>query len=102
MGVGLVATLPAAAAAGWKDWAELRRPQMRVGLAHAAANAAGVALYVVCFAARTRGRFARERLFELAGLTGVSIGGAVGGHMAFRQAAGANHAERVAAAAGRG
>ncbi|MFD3679194.1 DUF2231 domain-containing protein [Streptomyces sp. NPDC058613] len=53
VGVGIVAALPAEAA-GWTDWAELRRPQMRVGLVHAAANAAGVALYALSFAARAR------------------------------------------------
>ncbi|MEU9095264.1 Rieske 2Fe-2S domain-containing protein [Streptomyces sp. NPDC087901] len=94
VGVGLVAALPAALA-GWTDWAELRRPQMRVGLVHAASNAAGVALYAVSFAARTRGHFGRGRLWGLAGLTAVSVGGAVGGHMAFRQASGANHAEHI-------
>lgn len=94
VGAGLVAALPAAVA-GWTDWAELRRPQMRVGLVHAACNAAGIALYATSFAARTRGRFARGRGWALAGLSAVSIGGAIGGHMAFRQAAGANHAEDV-------
>ncbi|MGW7090761.1 Rieske 2Fe-2S domain-containing protein [Streptomyces sp. NPDC054874] len=92
--VGLVAALPAAVA-GWTDWAELRRPQMRVGLVHAASNAVGVAFYGVSFAARARSRFARGRLWGLAGLAAVSVGGAVGGHMAFRQASGANHAEDV-------
>jgi len=101
VGVGLVAALPAAAA-GWTDWAELRRPQMRVGLVHAASNAVGVALYGVSFAARARGRFARGRLWGLAGLVAVSVGGAVGGHMAFRQASGANHAEHVAELVGDG
>ncbi|WP_260147490.1 Rieske (2Fe-2S) protein [Streptomyces sp. CEV 2-1] len=94
VGVGLVAALPAALA-GWTDWAELRHPQMRVGLVHAAANAAGVSLYAASFAARTRGRFGRGRLWGLAGLTAVSVGGALGGHMAFRQASGANHAEHI-------
>lgn len=94
VGVGLVTALPAAAA-GWTDWAELCRPQMRVGLVHAASNAAGVALYAVSFTARARGRFTRGRVWALAGLTAVSIGGAIGGHMAFRQAAGANHAEHI-------
>ncbi|MFJ7905242.1 Rieske 2Fe-2S domain-containing protein [Streptomyces sp. NPDC096198] len=94
VGVGLLTALPAAAA-GWTDWAELRRPQMRVGLMHAAANAAGVALYATSFAARLRGKHGRGRAWGLAGLATVGVGGAVGGHMAFRQASGANHAEHV-------
>ncbi|WP_435883192.1 Rieske 2Fe-2S domain-containing protein [Streptomyces microflavus] len=101
VGVGLVAALPAAVA-GWTDWAELRRPQMRVGLVHAASNAVGVALYGASFAARARGRFARGQLWGLAGLAAVSVGGAVGGHMAFRQASGANHAEHVPELLGNG
>lgn len=101
VGIGLVAALPAAAA-GWADWAELRRPQMRVGLVHAVSNAAGVALYGVSLAARARGRFARGRLWGLGGLAAVSVGGALGGHMAFRQASGANHAEHVPELVGTG
>ncbi|MFJ5657378.1 Rieske (2Fe-2S) protein [Streptomyces microflavus] len=101
VGTGLVAALPAAAA-GWVDWAELRRPRMRVGLVHAAANAAGVACYGVSFVARARGRFVRGRWWGLAGLAAVSAGGALGGHMAFRQASGANHAEHGAELVGTG
>ncbi|MGW0366714.1 Rieske 2Fe-2S domain-containing protein [Streptomyces sp. NPDC002990] len=94
VGVGLVAAVPAAWA-GWADWAELRRPQMRVGLVHAAANLGAVALYGASFAARSRGRFARGRAWGFAGLSVVGLGGALGGHLAYRLAAGASHAEQV-------
>ncbi|MET9319087.1 Rieske (2Fe-2S) protein [Streptomyces sp. NPDC003038] len=94
VGVGLVAAVPAAWA-GWADWAELRRPQMRVGLVHAAANLSAVALYAASFAARSRGRFGRGRAWGFAGLSVVGVGGAVGGHLAYRLAAGASHAEQV-------
>ncbi len=94
VGTGLVTALPAAAA-GWADWAQLRRPQMW-RLTHAAVNAAGVACYGVSFVARARGRFARGRLWGMADLAAVSVGGVLGGHMSFRQASGANHAEHVA------
>ncbi len=94
MGVGLTAALPAAVA-GWADWAELRRPQMRVGLVHAMANISAVALYAGSFAARSRGRHGRGKALGFAGLSLISVGGALGGHMAYRQAAGANHAEQV-------
>lgn len=96
VGLGLVTAAPAALA-GWVDWADLRKPQMRVGLVHATTNVAAVGLYAASLSARLRGRRARGRLLGLAGLTAVSVGGALGGHLAYRQAAGANHAEQVPA-----
>ncbi|MFD6418287.1 Rieske 2Fe-2S domain-containing protein [Streptomyces sp. NPDC060194] len=94
VGVGVAAALPAAAA-GWADWAELQRRQLRVGLVHAAANATGVTLYAASLAARTRGRTTLGKALGFAGLTAVSAGGAIGGHLAYRQASGANHAAAV-------
>ncbi|WP_059005980.1 Rieske 2Fe-2S domain-containing protein [Streptomyces specialis] len=95
--VGLAAALPAALA-GLNDWAELRKPQMRVGLAHAATNTAAVALYTASLTARLRGRRMAGRGLGFAGLVTVGVGGALGGHLAYRQAAGAQHADGVAAA----
>ncbi|MEW2550694.1 Rieske (2Fe-2S) protein [Streptomyces zhihengii] len=94
IGVGLAAAAPAAAA-GWADWAELQRRQMRVGLVHAAANLTGVWLYTGSLVARSRGRTALGKTLGFAGLAAVGLGGAIGGHMAYRQASGANHAEAV-------
>ncbi|WP_405455392.1 Rieske (2Fe-2S) protein [Streptomyces sp. NBC_00101] len=94
IGVGLGAAGPAALA-GWVDWAELQSRQRRVGFVHAAANVTAVALYAGSFAARLRGRTALGKALGLAGLSVVSVGGAVGGHLAYRQASGANHAEAV-------
>ncbi|WP_434098951.1 Rieske 2Fe-2S domain-containing protein [Streptomyces xantholiticus] len=94
IGVGLAAAGPAAVA-GWVDWAELQRQQMRVGLVHAAANITAVALYSGSLAARIRGRSGLGKALGFAGLSAVSLGGALGGHLAYRQAAGANHSEVV-------
>ncbi len=94
VGVGLAAAGPAAVA-GWTDWAELPKEQQRVGLVHAAGNVTAVGLYAASFAARCRGREARGKALGLAGLAAVSLGGALGGHLAYRQASGANHAEQV-------
>ncbi|SCK39110.1 Rieske 2Fe-2S domain-containing protein [Streptomyces sp. WMMB 322] len=91
---GLVAAVPAAVT-GWVDWAELRKPQMRVGLLHAIANSAGVILYAYSLGARVRGHTVRGRAFGYAGLTVVAVGGALGGHLAYRQAAAVNHAEDI-------
>ncbi|MGK5532514.1 Rieske 2Fe-2S domain-containing protein [Streptomyces sp. URMC 129] len=95
--LGLTAALPAALA-GLTDWAELRKPQKRVGLAHAATNTAAVALYAASLSARLRGRRLAGRALGFAGLATVGAGGALGGHLAYRQAAGANHTDVVPAA----
>ncbi|MFI8519937.1 Rieske 2Fe-2S domain-containing protein [Streptomyces sp. NPDC085481] len=94
VGAGL-AGVPAAAVAGWVDWAELRRPQQRVGLVHAAANVVGVSLYAASLIARCQGRYRRGRVWGFCGLAVTGATGAIGGHLAYRQAAGANHAEQV-------
>ncbi|MEV7443332.1 DUF2231 domain-containing protein [Streptomyces sp. NPDC091204] len=90
-GVGLVGVAPAAIA-GWADWADLPPEQARVGLAHAACNAAAVTCYALSLAARLRGRPARGRLWSLGGLAAVAVTGALGGHVAYRQAVGAHPA----------
>jgi nitrite reductase/ring-hydroxylating ferredoxin subunit/uncharacterized membrane protein len=93
-GLGLVSAVPAAAA-GLADWADLHKQQKRVGLVHAAANSLGVVLYAGSLATRCVGTGRLGRRLGLAGLIAVSAGGAIGGHLAYRQAAGANHAEAV-------
>ncbi len=87
---GLAAAVPAALA-GTADWSELHEQQMRVGVVHAAANTAAVALYATSAAAPGRA----ARILRLAGLSAVAAGGLLGGHLAFRQSAGANQAEPV-------
>ncbi|NEA88845.1 Rieske (2Fe-2S) protein [Streptomyces sp. SID14436] len=94
VGVGLAAAGPAALA-GAVDWAELRRQQTRVGLVHAVANAAAVGLYGASLVSRVRGRSVAGRAYGFLGLTAVGVGGMLGGHLAYRQASGANHAEEV-------
>ncbi|MDB1089852.1 Rieske 2Fe-2S domain-containing protein [Streptomyces sp. ACA25] len=95
VGTGLASAGPAALA-GWVDWAELHPDQQRVGLVHAVSNQVGVLLYAGSFLARLRGRHARGRALSFAGLTAVSVGGVLGGHLSFRQAAAVNHADDVA------
>jgi nitrite reductase/ring-hydroxylating ferredoxin subunit len=87
---GLAAAVPAALA-GSADWSELHEQQMRVGVVHALANTAAVVLYAASAAAPERA----ARGWRLAGLTAVTAGGILGGHLAFRQSAGANQAEPV-------
>lgn len=99
VGVGLLSALPTALA-GWVDWSELKKPQLRVGLVHASLNATAVVLYTGSFAARLRGRETPGRALGFAGLTAAAAGGALGAHLAYRQAAGVDHAEHVASRVG--
>ncbi|MEU9026609.1 DUF2231 domain-containing protein [Streptomyces sp. NPDC048383] len=87
--VGLAGVAPAAVA-GWVDWADLPPRQARVGLAHAAANAAAVTCYALSLGARLRGGPVKGRLWSVAGLAAVAVTGALGGHVAYRQAVGAD------------
>ncbi|MFF4139510.1 DUF2231 domain-containing protein [Streptomyces mirabilis] len=87
--VGLAGVAPAAVA-GWADWADLPPEQARVGLAHAVSNVAAVAFYTASLTARLRGHSTKGRLWSLGGLTAVAVSGALGGHVAYRQAVGAH------------
>lgn len=95
IGVGVAAALPAAVS-GWVDWAELHRQQQRVGLVHALSNVAAVGVFSASLVARSRDSHTLGRRLSLIGLTLTGSGGALGGHLAYRQASGANHAEHVA------
>ncbi len=94
VGVGLASVAPSLAT-GWADWSELHEQQKRVGLVHAAANVTGVALYAASLVSRLTSRPAAGRALGWAGLTALGVGGYLGGHLSFRQAAGANHGEDV-------
>ncbi|HEY2175500.1 MAG TPA: Rieske (2Fe-2S) protein [Mycobacteriales bacterium] len=92
--VGLAGALPAAAA-GAVDWADLHEQQMRVGVVHWAGNVASIWLYAGSLLARCRGHVGLGKALGFAGLATIGTSGLIGGHLAFRQAAGANHAEQV-------
>jgi nitrite reductase/ring-hydroxylating ferredoxin subunit len=66
-----------------------------VGVVHAIANVAALGLYTGSLLLRLAGRERGGRMLAFAGLGAVGLGGYLGGHMSFRQAAGANHAESV-------
>ncbi|WP_443078564.1 Rieske 2Fe-2S domain-containing protein [Streptomyces sp. NBC_01497] len=94
VGVGVLAALPAAWA-GWTDWAEQHEQQLRTGLVHAVGNGTAIALYAGSWVARGRGRTGWGRVLAYGGLGVVGVAGAIGGHLAYRQAAGANKSEPV-------
>ncbi len=91
---GLAGAVPAVAA-GWVDYADQHEEQQRVALVHAAANAAGVALFAASLVQRLRGRTGSGRVLGLAGMSASGLGAALGGHLSYRFASGANHAEHV-------
>lgn len=89
--LGTAGAVPAVAA-GWADWSQMTRDRRRVGLVHAAANAAAVSLYAASLIARLRGRTARGKALSYAGLTLAGAGAYLGGHIAYAQAGGTNQA----------
>jgi nitrite reductase/ring-hydroxylating ferredoxin subunit len=88
---GLAASAPAALA-GAVDWSEQHEQQMRVGVVHALANAIAIGFYS---ASLLGGSPRKSRMLRLGGLAALGASGVLGGHLSFRLAGGANHAEAV-------
>jgi uncharacterized membrane protein len=88
IGMGLLASLPSAAT-GLAEYAGVRdeRPR-RVGAAHAVGNAAVALLYLRSWQARGRGHHLAGVAFAMAGATGASVTGYLGGHLAFARKVG--------------
>jgi nitrite reductase/ring-hydroxylating ferredoxin subunit len=91
---GCAAAVPTAIT-GWTDWSDLHGPHQRVGLVHAAANIVALSCYTGSLIARASGRTGRGKILGFTGLAAMSVGGYLGGHLAFGQAVGANHAADV-------
>ena len=88
---GLLSAAPTVLA-GLADWVHGHEQQRRVGVVHAAVNVGGLMAYAGSVAARRRGG---GRISSLVGLAALGTGAFVGGHLGYRQALGANHAEHV-------
>jgi nitrite reductase/ring-hydroxylating ferredoxin subunit len=88
---GTASAVPTAVV-GWNDWAALDAEQRRTGLVHALCNATAVALYAGSLVSRLRGDHARGRLLGFLGLGIAGAGAFLGGHLTYRQGAGANQA----------
>lgn len=92
-----VATVAPTAIAGWADYVDLHPDQQRTAIVHAAGNAVAATLWTASlFAGR------RARLLRTAGTLAAGAAGALGGHLAYRWAAGMNHAEHLVHLAGDG
>lgn len=87
VGVGLVSS-GSASVAGYVDWSELDREQLRTGWVHQAVNWTGITLYGLSWMQRKRGNHGAGKLLGFAGLAVVGVGGYLGGHLAYRQRAG--------------
>ena len=87
---GLVASAPAIVADA-VDWSEQHEQQMRVGVVHALAKSLAAGLRGIAAARTPRA----GRGLRLAGLAAAGLDGVLGGHISFRLAGGANHAEHV-------
>jgi nitrite reductase/ring-hydroxylating ferredoxin subunit/uncharacterized membrane protein len=94
MATGIAASLPTTAA-GLTDWSSLHREQQRVGFVHMLANVATLGLFSASLLVRMRGRERSGRALSYAGLGMGALSGYLGGHLAYRLAAGANHAPQV-------
>lgn len=91
---GLAGAVPAILA-GWADYADEHEEQQRVALVHAASNAVGVGLFALSLWKRVHGSTGAARALALAGMSANGLGAALGGHLSYRWASGANHAEHV-------
>ncbi|HXP57974.1 MAG TPA: Rieske 2Fe-2S domain-containing protein [Streptosporangiaceae bacterium] len=98
---GIATSLPATAT-GLADWSALHQHQQRVGLVHAASGACAATLFSASLLARVTGFTRVGKALSAGGLTAVTVGGYLGGHLALRLGAGASHAEPIGHLAGLG
>jgi nitrite reductase/ring-hydroxylating ferredoxin subunit/uncharacterized membrane protein len=87
---GLLAVVPTAAS-GLSDWTDTVGPERRLGLIHALANAGGSTLYAASLLSRRGGNRGVARLFSVAGLAMLTVGGYLGGHLVFARGIGVDH-----------
>jgi nitrite reductase/ring-hydroxylating ferredoxin subunit/uncharacterized membrane protein len=78
--LGLLSAVPAAVA-GASDWSDTTDAPRRVGLVHAGANTAALALYFGSWRARRRGRHGWGVFLGFAGATAATVAGYLGGHL---------------------
>ncbi|MFC7404552.1 DUF2231 domain-containing protein [Georgenia alba] len=95
VGAALVSTLPTVAS-GLSDFAGLgrrdRQPQ-RVAVAHAGANAVASVCFLGSWLARRREHHRTGTFLSMLGLTGVAVGGYLGGHLSYNLGVGVTRGE---------
>ena len=80
VGLGVLAAVPTALS-GWATWSGKDRAIKRVGIVHAAANAAATIVYGASWAARTRGQHRLGVRLSRAGAVLLLVSGFLGGHL---------------------
>lgn len=89
-GFGIVTAVPSAVT-GLAEFADANARDRRTATVHAAANSAGLGLYVGSWLARRRGRHVRGAVLAAGGLAAVSVGGFLGGHLTETRKVGSHH-----------
>ena len=87
---GVLAAVPTAAT-GLNDWADTTPADdgvRRIGAVHAVANVVALGLYAASWSARRRGRQRDGVALGLAGMGALTVGGHLGGHLAYAKAVG--------------
>ena len=87
---GLATAVPTAVT-GMTDWADTTKSDAqvrRIGLVHAAANTAALALFAGSLAARRSGHRGRGKFLGLAGMGALTVGGHLGGHLSYSKGVG--------------
>lgn len=79
--LGIAAAVPTALS-GWADWGSAPKKTQRVGIVHAAANAAALTLYTASLVQRRRGKRTSGVVLGLVASGALGAGGFLGGHMA--------------------
>jgi uncharacterized membrane protein len=82
VGLGVLTAVPTALS-GLVDWGHLSRGKQRAALVHLAANAAATGLYAGSYLARRRGERGRGVWLGLLASGAATVGGYLGGHLAF-------------------
>lgn len=88
VGLGVLGVGPAAAT-GAADWLDTSDAEQRVGVAHMAANTAGVTLFALSWWLRRRHHLLGV-LTAMAGSVATGAAGFLGGHLAYRRGVGVN------------
>jgi nitrite reductase/ring-hydroxylating ferredoxin subunit len=85
--LGIVTAVPTAFT-GLNDWSWTTGAERRVGLLHAAANTVALSAYTASWVARKSGRRGLGVVLSLLGMSAVSGGGWLGGHLAYAMGVG--------------
>jgi nitrite reductase/ring-hydroxylating ferredoxin subunit/uncharacterized membrane protein len=87
---GIVASVPTALT-GLSDWDDTTGRDRRVGVAHAASNSVALLVQVASWNARRKHHHIRGAVLSAAALGALSVGGYLGGHLAFARRVGVDH-----------